>query len=110
MIDPIHRRQFMQLGVLAGGSLLGGSLPPSVAADKEEVLYNGIRLPSPWPPKLKELPKQLPTPAYLTAPPSVIPIDLGRQLFVDDFLIDQTTLTRTHHRATYHPKNPVLTG
>jgi hypothetical protein len=38
----------------------------------------------------------------------VIPIDVGRQLFVDDFLIEQTTLTRTYHNAEYHPGNPVL--
>jgi hypothetical protein len=47
-------------------------------------------------------------PPYLTSPPSVIPIDLGRQLFVDDFLIESTTLTRTCHQATYHPATPVL--
>src|SRR5262249_38076812 len=30
------------------------------------------------------------------------------QLFVDDFLIDQTTLKRTFHRPDYHAANPVL--
>ena len=63
-----------------------------------------------WPPKIKDVPTEPVTPAYLTSPPAVIPIDVGRQLFVDDFLIEKTTLTRTHHRPTYHPKNPVLTG
>ncbi len=38
----------------------------------------------------------------------MIPIDLGRQLFVDDFTIQQTTLKRTFHRARYHPASPVL--
>src|SRR5205823_2009324 len=33
---------------------------------------------------------------------------VGRQLFVDDFLIERTTLKRTHHRAEYHPASPVL--
>jgi hypothetical protein len=47
-------------------------------------------------------------PPYLTDPPAVIPIDVGRQLFVDDFLIEETTLTRAFHRATYHSGNPVL--
>ncbi|MBI4580727.1 MAG: hypothetical protein HY718_13555, partial [Planctomycetes bacterium] len=56
------------------------------------VLYNGIRLPAPWPPKYDQLPPDpMPVP-YLSAPPSVIPIDVGRQLFVDNFLIEQTTL------------------
>ena len=36
------------------------------------------------------------------------PIDVGRQLFVDDHLISETTLTRTFHRARLHEKNPVL--
>jgi hypothetical protein len=44
---------------------------------------------------------------YLARPPAVIPI-VGRQLFVDDFLIAATTLRRTFHRATYHPATPVL--
>jgi hypothetical protein len=46
---------------------------------------------------------------YLESPPSVIPIDVGRQLFVDDFLIAETTLERTFHLATFHPANPVVT-
>jgi hypothetical protein len=45
---------------------------------------------------------------YLDNPPAVIPIDVGRQLFVDDFLIDSTTLTRTYYTAEYHPDNPIL--
>ncbi len=36
---------------------------------------------------------------YLQSPPSVIPIDVGRQLFVDDFLIEKTDLERTFHAA-----------
>jgi hypothetical protein len=38
----------------------------------------------------------------------VVPIDVGRQLFVDDFLIEETSLTRSFHRAEYYPNNPVL--
>ena len=72
-------------------------------------LYNGIRLPAEWPPKLPALSLEPPAaPDYLTHPPAVIPIDLGRQLFVDDFLIEQTTLQRTYHNAEYHPGNPVI--
>src|SRR6185436_12823627 len=79
------------------------------AAGTRETLYNGITLADPWPPRLRSLPTRAITPPYLSDPPSVIPIDLGRQLFVDDFLIDTTTLVRTFHRATYHPASPVLT-
>jgi hypothetical protein len=45
---------------------------------------------------------------YLEKPPAVIPIDVGRQLFVDDFHIAETTLTRTYHAAKYHASAPVL--
>jgi len=73
-----------------------------------EVLYNGIALPEIWPPKYDRPPNEpMPVP-YLANPPAVIPIDVGRQLFVDDFLIEQTTLTRTFHRAQYCESNPVV--
>jgi hypothetical protein len=72
-------------------------------------LYNGIRLPAPWPPLNGRLTLDPPPlPPYLASPPAVIPIDVGRQLFVDDFLIEQTTLQRTFHAAAYHPASPVL--
>ena len=73
-----------------------------------ETLYNGIDLPSPWPPKDHVVtldPMRLP---YIANPPAVIPIDVGRQLFVDDFLIEETTLRRTFHSAEYYAGNPVL--
>src|SRR5262249_21141416 len=47
-------------------------------------------------------------PPYLQEPPAVIPIDLGRQLFVDDFLIEESSLDRSFHAATYIAGNPVL--
>ena len=73
-----------------------------------ETLYNGIVLPDEWPPRIKELNRDpMPVP-YLEKRPEVIPIDVGRQLFVDDFLIEDTTLLRTYHTARYHPDNPVL--
>ncbi|HYR57724.1 MAG TPA: hypothetical protein VEO95_03800, partial [Chthoniobacteraceae bacterium] len=73
-----------------------------------EVIYNGIQLAGDWPPRGKITREPLATPPYLTAPPAVIPIDAGRQLFVDDFLIENTTLTRAQHRPEYHAANPVL--
>ncbi len=63
-----------------------------------ETLSNGIELPENWPPHPKELTRApLLEPPYLKQPPKVVPIDIGRQLVVDDFLIEQTTLRRTHH-------------
>jgi len=73
-----------------------------------ETLYNGITLPDKWPPKRGRLTrKPMPVP-YLENRPEVVPIDVGRQLFVDDFLIERTTLKRTFHSAEYHADNPVL--
>src|SRR5262245_5678938 len=66
-----------------------------------ETLYNGIVLPDQWPPRLADFPtsveKDPVTPPYLSSPPEVSVIDVGRQLFVDDFLISETTLKRTFH-------------
>ena len=73
-----------------------------------EMLYNGIELPDQWPPNYGE-PTGEPQPVpYQSSPPDVIPIDVGRQLFVDDFLIEYTTLQRTFHRGTMYPANPVI--
>jgi hypothetical protein len=76
--------------------------------DAAERLYNGITLGTPWPPARQDPDEHPITPAYLIEPPSEIPIDVGRQLFVDDFLIETTNLQRTWHAATYHPANPIL--
>jgi hypothetical protein len=75
----------------------------------ERTLYNGIVLPEAWPPRDGDVmsvePMKVP---YLASPPKVIPIDIGRQLFVDDFLIGQTDLRRSFHAAEKYPDNPVL--
>src|SRR3954471_14851548 len=83
------------LGVLTGGAV-------------GDTLDNGIPVPAEWPPKRTVLPDAEPVPPYLVSPPAVIPIDRGRQLFVDDFLIEKTDLVRRHHRPTPYPGNPVL--
>lgn len=75
------------------------------------VLENGIALPDEWPPRNADLdssqPQRVP---YLEAPPAVIGIDRGRQLFVDDFLVDPagTSMRRAFHQPVKHPGNPVL--
>ncbi|MHC5061342.1 MAG: hypothetical protein ACYTFK_09700, partial [Planctomycetota bacterium] len=75
-----------------------------------ETLYNGIVLPPEWPPRYGSVPyAPMPVP-YLDSPPAVVTIDVGRQLFVDDFLIDTTDMTQTYHQADYYTAgNPVLT-
>jgi hypothetical protein len=45
---------------------------------------------------------------YLNHPPAILPIDVGRQLFVDDFLIAKTNLTRVYHAAEKYTGNPVF--
>jgi len=83
-------------------------LAASLSARAGEVLYNGIELPDDWPPRIKKLTREPMSVPYLENPPEVIPIDVGRQLFVDNFLIERTTLQRSYHRPKYHPDNPVL--
>lgn len=102
-------------GWLVAAAFFLASLAAARAGSPErrgEVLYNGIALPSPWPPKLSRFPVSVETepvtPPYLLAPPAVIPIDVGRQLFVDDFLIAETTLKRTYHLAKYYPGSPIM--
>jgi hypothetical protein len=74
-----------------------------------ETLYNGIQLPSEWPPRYAWVPTREPMMVpYLYNIPEVIPIDVGRQLFVDDFLIEPNTLVRTYHQTEYYPGNPIL--
>jgi hypothetical protein len=102
----MNRRQFLA----AGGALVASALPAAARDDSSagETLYNGIRLPSPWPPKIAEIPRDPVTPSYLRSPPAVIPIDVGRQLFVDDFLIEHTDLRRTFHAPREHAGNPLV--
>lgn len=72
-------------------------------------LHNGIILPDTWPPKYQEPTKrkEMPVP-YLLKKPTVIPINTGRQLFVDDFLIRETSLQKQFHTPDFYPGNPVL--
>ena len=101
-------------GVLLVPGTLNLTLSPPPARtpwpeNRGELLYNGIRLPEAWPPRTFDPADHSPMPVpYLEHVPAVIPIDVGRQLFVDDFLIEETTLSRTCHRARKYENNPVL--
>ncbi len=102
---------FMQR-LLLTGLLLSASAFSVTAADPHAgasgVQFNGIELRATWPPRLKDFPDDPQRPPYLAAPPAVIPIDVGRQLLVDDFLVAETTLQRTFHQPRYFAGNPVL--
>src|SRR5215475_2100661 len=102
MRHACDRRSFLQAASLGLAASQVSAVPP-----EGETLYNGIRLPSPWPPRRTYSREPMPLP-YLDRPPAVIPIDVGRQLFVDDFLIARTDLPRTFHAAKCHDATPVL--
>lgn len=85
-------------------------VPDPVVPEDPNALYNGITLPTQWPPQrnyASEIRRGM-TPFYLNSKPNVIKIDVGRQLFVDDFLISSTTLQRKFHYPEYYAGNPVL--
>jgi len=77
--------------------------------DTVVILHNGIELPDTWPPRYSEnkVRESMPVP-YLKNKPEIISINVGRQLFVDDFLIQETNLDPQYHNATYYKGNPVL--
>ena len=75
----------------------------------EQTLYNGIRLPKVWPPRdLDSASRESPKLPYLEKRPDTVPIDIGRQLFVDDFLIETTNLRRVFHQPSKYDGNPIL--
>lgn len=69
-----------------------------------EKLYNGIILPDNFP--LDEQPNS--EAPYLKNLPELIDVSVGRQLFVDDFLIEKTNLLPEYHKAVKYDGNPVL--
>ena len=76
-----------------------------------EILYNGIKLPDNWPPKLDVelfVNRDLVPVPYLDNPPNVITLGVGRELFVDDFLIEKTSCNRTFHYPEKYENNPIL--
>lgn len=102
----MHRTRFsiqVHLACLIGIVVLSDTLWA------QSFLYNGIELPKEWPPRNIEMNSREPMPVpYLDDPPAVIPIDIGRQLFVDDFLIGSSTLKRVWHRPDKYEGNPIL--
>ncbi len=103
-----------EIYISRGHGLILGPAPielkdPDIS-DETEVLYNGIVLESDPRARTDLLSYGYePTPVpYLDSPPEIIPVDVGRQLFVDDFLIENTTLERTYHKPRKYENNPVL--
>lgn len=75
----------------------------------QQTLHNGIKISKQWPPRyeVSTVPTEMPVP-YLINKPQVIPINTGRQLFVDSFLIKNTDLQFIYHTPSFYEKNPVL--
>ena len=91
---------------------MSGCVANSEYTDSENqggTLHNGIVLPEQWPPQIVDdgVRREMPLP-YIEHKPSIIPVNVGRQLFVDDFLIDSTDMTRIAHKATFYKGNPVI--
>ena len=77
-----------------------------------EVLENGLCLPAEWPPQRKSIDRTYRSPPYLQPAnrPHTINVTAGRQLFVDDWLIANSSgITIEHHTAELMPE-PVITG
>ncbi len=79
----------------------------------ENAMYNGIVIPEGYEFKHDMTDSAVDIPPYLVDgeggyAPEVINIDTGRQLFVDDFLIESTDLARTYYSAVKYENNPVL--
>jgi hypothetical protein len=101
MINRFFISLFVSLNLIALGA-------GSVCAQRTE-LPNGIKLPAQWPPRYEE-PASATDMAvpYLDAKPAVIPVNTGRQLFVDNFLISASTLTQVAHTPDFYIGNPIL--
>lgn len=89
-----------------------GQLTAYTAPDN--AMYNGIVLPDGYEFSHDMTDSAVDIPPYLVDSneggyaPEVINIDVGRQLFVDDFLIESTDLTRAYYEAVKYEYNPVF--
>lgn len=109
--------KFTEADILAGKFVTEGSegkIPVFKGRGPRKGIHlpnNGIKLPEVWPPKTLDPASIEPMPVpYLDKEniPAVIPIHIGRQLFVDDFLIEETDLARTFHAAEKYEGSPVF--
>ena len=105
-----HAPSFLgRCATLLLGTFVAMSAAEPAASNGGEMLYNGIQLPKVWPPRgLDSTSRELRPVPYLLNRPAVVPIDIGRQLLVDDFLIERTTLRRVFHQPQKFAGNPVL--
>ena len=101
-----HLKQNEVLNVPAG--VVVGGFAYRTTKGKTEKLYNGIEISSDWQTGFQmnsSKPMDIP---YLKNPPKEIDIDVGRQLFIDDFLIEKTNMVREFHMPKKYEGNPIL--
>ena len=103
----------MSLLLLLPGAPADESTPPSDEACSGKRLYNGICIPHRWPPLWRRNGSSVEgvfpprdgayTAPYLRSPPAVVDVSVGRQLFVDPFLVESMPgLQLLSHAATWH--------
>lgn len=104
-----HIKSFITLAALIAWGGNQGASSQIEGAHGGEILHNGIHLPEQWPPRYDEPDSalQMPVP-YLQAKPHVISVNVGRQLFIDSFLIAETNLSVQQHTPHFYEGNPVL--
>ena len=102
------------VGILSNeevGRTMDDLIAEEPAAAPGETLYNGIVLPREWPPYVDTADRSPMKIPYLQPRniPKTIPIDVGRQLFVDDFLVASTQgVTRAFFKPVKYHGNPLL--
>lgn len=74
----------------------------------EKTIYNGIKFKRIVEKDVLKEVKNGMNPYYLNDIPNYINIDVGRQLFVDNFLIKETNLKRVYHYPQMYENNPIL--
>jgi hypothetical protein len=99
------------LAVLADAAGVGVADVAAAGAEQcaGTVSYNGICTPAAFPPRVNYT-KAVQDPEYLRRPPPLINITIGRQLLVDDFLIESlSNARRSFHSAEYDTSaNPII--
>lgn len=91
-------------------TLLPSCYHKEIEKNPQQKLHNGIELPDPWPPRYDQDIEYnlMMAPPYLQQKPDIININTGRQLFTDDFLIEETNMERLYHKPVDYSENPVL--
>ena len=72
-------------------------------------LYNSLTKPDVWPLKFEFDGTRMPMPInYIQQATEVLSIDVGRQLLVDECILEKSTLERAFRRLRKSDRNPIL--